>query len=225
MRRLATAVLLALAATACGSDAAPAEEVDGVELLAMSAAAMERVESARYEMERDGATVTVQGLTFDGAVGEYGAPDSARAILRMRAGDIAVELGTISIGPRTWVTSPLTGAWEELEPGTGFNPAMLFDPEQGWTPMLTTDISAVEYVGTDGDLQVVKGTLAGDRVAVLTAGVAAAQPVEMEIRLDREAMLLARLEFITVGDEGESSWVIRLSEYDRPVDIQAPNLG
>ena len=216
--------VLVTVAWGCGSEQ-PEATVDVTALLGSSAAAMVEVESASFEMRRTGAEVTVSGMVFDGAVGEYAAPDSARALLRVRAGDLAAELGTISIADRTWLTNPLTGRWEELEPGTGFNPAMIFDAEIGWRPLLTDDLSDAEYLGRSGGAHRVRGTVAGDRIAVLTAGIAAARPVVVDMEIDSDTGRLRRLHFDTEGDAGTSSWVIELSGYGEPVAIDPPAAG
>jgi hypothetical protein len=225
MRWIGPVAAALLLVAGCGSGERSGDDVDVAALLASASDAMAGVEAARFEIARDGAEVTVQGMTFDGARGEYAAPSSARAVLRVRAGDLAVELGTISIGEQTWLTNPLTGAWEELEPGTGFNPAVIFDPETGWKPLLTTDISDVEYLGASGGSHRVRGVVTGERIAVLTAGIADAQPVELDMRIDTGTDRLLRLDFATTGPEGESDWVIELSDYDRAVTIDPPAGG
>ncbi len=101
MRRLLP-IALALLAASCGGAPAPGA-LDPAPLLDGAVAAMAAVESARFEMTHEGAPVTVEGLEFDGAVGRYGAPASAEAVLRVRAGDIAVEMGVRASGASlTW---------------------------------------------------------------------------------------------------------------------------
>jgi hypothetical protein len=222
MRRLPILVL-ALAAAACGSgpDAAP---VDPALLLAQSRAAMAAVETASFEMTRAGAPVTIEGFEFSSAVGRYAAPASAEAVLRVRAGDITLEMGTISVGEHTWLTNPLTGRWEELTPGTGFNPAVLFDPEAGWTALLA-DLTDVAFVAAEDGTNHLTGTIPGERVEVLTAGIAEAQSVLLHLWLDASTGLIRRLELSTTGDAGVSDWVLTLSGYGEPVEIQPPAVG
>ena len=113
-------------------------------------------------MTRAGAPVTVEGLVFDSAVGRYGAPAAAEAVLRVHAGEIAVELGTVSIGDQTWLTDPLTGRWHELRAGSGFNPAVLFDPDFGWVALLT-DLTEVTLVEAGGDTHHLSGLVPAAR--------------------------------------------------------------
>ncbi len=225
MRYRLLLVALCILGTGCGDDEqAPLPTAD--EAIDQAAAAMTALESARFEMRSEGAPVTVSGLEFESAVGQYAAPTSAWAMLRLKAADLTVELGTISVGERTWLENPLTGRMEELNPGTGFNPALIFDAEVGWRPLLDTDLSSVTVLGTEGSgdelLWVVTGTVARDRIAVLTAGFAGQEDVPMRFWIRASTGHIVRLEFSTTGDAGVSDWAIELSEFNEPVTIEPP---
>jgi hypothetical protein len=214
---------LALLAAACGGgqEAAP---LDPAPLLERAETAMAAVETASFEMSRAGAPVTIEGFEFSSAVGRYAAPASAEAVLRVRAGDITVEMGTISVGERTWLTNPLTGRWEELAPGTGFNPAVLFDAAGGWVAMLA-DLQNPSFVSTEDGAHYLTGTLPPGRVEVLTAGFATAQSVAVDLWLDESSGHIRRLELSTTGGAGVSDWTIALSRYGEPVQIDPPVTG
>jgi hypothetical protein len=219
MRRLLLPAL-ALAAAACGAGP-DAPSPDPVRLLERSRTAMAAVETASFEMTRAGAPVTIEGFEFSSAVGRYAAPASAEAVLRVKAGDITVEMGTISVNERTWLTNPLTGRWEELTPGTGFNPAVLFDPETGWTALLA-DLTDVSLIATERGTHHLTGTIPGERVNTLTAGIAEAQSVLLHLWVDSSTGLIRRLELSTTGEAGASDWVLVLSDYGEPVQIEPP---
>ena len=219
MRRLLLPAL-ALAAAACGAGSAAAPPDPG-SLLEESWTAMAAVETASFEMTRSGAPVTIEGFEFASAVGRYAAPASAEAVLRVKAGDITVEMGTISVNERTWLTNPLTGRWEELTPGTGFNPAVLFDPETGWTALLA-DLTDVSLVATGQGTHHLTGNIPGERVNTLTAGIAEAQSVLLHLWLDDSTGLITRLELSTTGEAGVSDWVLVLTDYGEPVQIEPP---
>ena len=221
MRRLLLSALT-LALAACGDETAPA--LDANDLLDQARASMAAVETASFEMTRSGAPVTIEGFEFNSAVGRYAAPSSAEAVLQVRAGDITVQLGTISVAERTWLTNPLTGRWEELTPGTGFNPAALFDPQAGWVALLA-DLTGVSFVATEDDGHHLTATVPPARVETLTAGVAAAQSVPIDLWLDQSSGRIRRLELSTTGDAGVSDWSITLSGYGEPVEIEPPAAG
>jgi hypothetical protein len=214
------APVLALVATSCGGGPG-ATAPDPAQLIAGAIAAMQDVPSAHFEMTRSGAPVTVEGLLFDSAVGRYAAPAAAEAVLRMHAADVAVELGTVSIGDRTWLTDPITGRWHELRPGSGFNPAVLFDPAAGWVALLR-DLAGVIVVESEGGAHHLHGTVPPERVEALTAGLAPGQAVPMDLWLDAATRHIVRLEFSTVGDEGRSDWLIVMSDFGAAVQIDPP---
>lgn len=182
---------------------------------------MSAVEFAGFEMVTSRAPVVIQGLEFVSAEGDYAAPDSSRGILTMKASGLTVELATVSIGDRTWLTNPLTGAWEELPSGTGFNPAIVFGPE-GWVPLLTSDLSEAVISGVEDGEYVVTGTVASPRVEVLTAGVASDQNVDIVLHLDTTTRHITHAEFSTVDEAGTTDWVIDLFDFGEEVDIEAP---
>lgn len=214
-------VIVALLNAGCGGEQLVQDDIDPVGLLESSAIAMAELESASFQMERTGAPVTIERMTFDQAAGQYAAPNNARALLGMRAGDLVVELGTISTGGRTWLTNPLTGDWEVIDPDLAFNPALIFDPETGW-PAVLAEVSDPEYVGRAGDRHHVRGTVPGERIGTLMAGLAAPEPAVLEMQFDVESTRLVRVEFDTTGENGTSSWVIDLDAFDEPVQIEPP---
>lgn len=222
MRRIAPTIAAALLVAACGGTTDDPASAGPQELVDEAASVMATITSSSFTMERSGAPVEIEGMVFESARGEYAAPDSARAILSVRAGDLAVKLGTIAIGDRVWLTNPLTGAWEQLARGSGFNPAIVFDPHLGWVPLLTEDLTDLRDAGAADGARVVRGVVAASRVEFLTAGLVEAQSVEADIHIDADGGHIVRVEFTTGGETGESEWVIELGDFDAPVTIQAP---
>lgn len=214
-------IALALLVASCGAGAEPAPPPGAVR--ADASTAMAAVSSASFSIVRAGAPITISGLEFTSATGVYAAPDRARAVLEVKAGDVTARLGTIAVGEQVWLTDPVTGRWNALDPGTGFNPAVVFDPDVGWSAILGTDMTDAETAPHDGELVRLAGTVAADRVAVLTAGLAEPQPTEIEMLIERETWRLARVAFETSGPNGVSSWTIELSDYDQAADVEPPD--
>jgi len=224
--RLALLVATLLLASSCGGSGPTGEAPDLATLLDDAAAAMGGLESARFSMERRGAPVELAGLFFESAEGVYLAPDAAKAILRVKVADVPLDLGTIAIAERVWLTNPLTGGWEEIPEGTGFNIAVIFDPGVGWVPLLTDDLAGAEYrgFGSDGSGRryVVNGTIAAGRVSFLTAGLVEAQSVEADIWIDPVTGHITRVEFATVRGGDRTDWVIRMWDFDAPAAVDPP---
>lgn len=226
---LATALLAAACSSGSTESTAPATTTTlpaAEEILAEAAVTMEAVETLRYEIELSGAPITLLGVELRSARGQYLAPESSQAVLEAAIGGLTIELATIAVGGTSWLTNPLTGAWDEYTGSRAFNPAMIFDPELGWRPLLTTDLSGARLEEpVTGDSYVVTGTAAGARVEVLTAGLVDSQPVDMRFEIDRESAVVTKMEFSTVGEAGETLWVLDLSEFDEPVAISPPEVG
>ena len=218
-----SAIVFAVLVSACGGSGGSDEPLPPPEaLIASSAEAMGSVETASFKMERGGAPILISGLRFDSAEGIYVAPDSSRAVLEVKAGDLSVALATISIAERTWLTNPLTGEWEELTPGTGFNPSIVFDNSLGWVPLLTEDLSDPVVDSRRDGAYLMTGTVAAQRVDVLTAGLAGGADVPITLQLDVETGHILRAEFTTEGEEGASDWLIVLDDFDVPATVEPP---
>ncbi len=225
-RPLLAVAAVALAVTACGDagSGGPTIPADAEVILSEAVATMTAVETLTFELTRDGAPITVANLQFDAAEGEYAAPDSAQAVLKVEAAGISVEVATIAIGERVWITNPLSQQWEEFPAGTGFNPAIIFDAEVGWKPLLGDDLSAIELADerTGGGEYVITGTVAPERVEVLTARLVRDQAVEVELLIDAETAHVTRVAFDTTGEDGTSEWLLVLSDFGEPVSIEPP---
>ena len=224
-------IVLGLSAAACADDEAatttttvPPPTVD--EILTLATDAMEGAETLRYSIELDGAPITLLGVELRSAEGQYAAPNASRAQLRAGVGGLVVELATIAIGDTAWLTNPLTGNWDRYTGDRAFNPAIIFDPEIGWRPLLTEDFSdgvLVETREVDGsERYVLSGTVADQRVEVLTAGLVDAQPLTMTMEVESGTGYITRMEFPTLGEAGETVWTLDLSEFGDPVSIEPP---
>ncbi|MDX1691706.1 MAG: hypothetical protein R3290_11855 [Acidimicrobiia bacterium] len=216
MRR--TGLLLVIALAACGGGASqPVPPV--AEVVDRAATAMASVETASFSIERTGAPLQVAGLDFESASGVYLAPDRSRAVLEVRAGDVTARLGTIAIDDRVWLTDPITGDWSSIPPEDGFNAASVFE---AWPTILRDDLGGAA-VRREGGALVLTGTVAGERIATLTAGVAEPQVSEAVVRLDPDTHRIRTIEFSTEGPDGTSSWTIRLERYGEPVTVEPPS--
>lgn len=231
IRVVSFAVTLALVIAACGNGSGDdtTTTVDALptaaEILDEAAVTMQQVETLAYEIELSGAPITLLGVELRRASGEYAAPDSSRAVLGVAIGGLTIELGTIAIGGVSWVTNPLTNDWDEYTGSRAFNPAIIFDPALGWQPLLTQDISDARLVEpVQGDTYIVRGTAAGDRVEVLTAGLVESQPVSLELHIGRDTGLVTLMDFETEGETGRTRWVLQLSDFDLPVSISPPEV-
>ncbi len=210
---------LAVAGVSCGDGAAPVPSLE--EILTGAGAQFETLESVRFDIDVQGAPVYLDGaqtLEAREAAGQYAAPESFQAVVEATALGLGVELGAVSIGDRQWVTNPVTGGWEELPPGYGFDPLQLFDPVDGIGATLAGLDDAT--LADSGSRYHVQGTVGASRVRTLTAGLLEQEAVEIDLFIDPDSLHLLEVSF-EVGDP-PSMWTIGFSEFNEPVTIDPP---
>jgi lipoprotein LprG len=190
---------------------------------------MQALQSAHFAISRGGGPVYLDAdetLVFSAAQGDYAAPDAVSAEVTVAGPGVALAVYTIAVGPDQWITNPLSGAWEKLPPGWGFNPAILFDPQLGWQPLLNQDISNVELVGLvqeeEQSLYHIRAEATGERIQAVTGGlVRGDEPIEVEIWLDPATNRVHRLHFLTPSAAEEpAEWTLEFSQFNNPVNIQ-----
>ena len=217
---------------ACNRTAAPTD-LPPQEIVARAAARMAGLPGFRFAIDRSGAPAFVdpdQTISFGGAVGDYVAPDRARATMRVILPGLVTELNVISIGAVQWETNVATGQWDELPPNWGFNPAVLFDQEVGLPTILAEDLTEVTLVGTETvegvGLYLLTGTVAGERPFRLSNGLIGPEPLEAQLWVAPETFELHRLVVTeaTAGEAEPSVWQIEFSEFGRVVEIEPPVL-
>ena len=218
--------------SACGDSGPTGDEPlpDVGPLLTDTATAMLGISSVGYSIEPKGGPVFFNlglDLEFIEGSGSYAAPSSAESQLRLKVGGALFEVMSIAIGEQVWVTEPLTGSWNQLGTGSGFNPAILFDNETGIAQLLSEDLSDGAVAGVVGhsgrDHYQVTGTVSGERVETITFGLAGGQSVPIVLLIDTETMLISNAAFSTVSDSLTTDWSLDFFDYDEPVTIEPPN--
>ncbi|MEW5985842.1 MAG: LppX_LprAFG lipoprotein [Chloroflexota bacterium] len=225
-------LLLLLLLPACNTPPTPTPTPtpDPAAILRQAGEAMQGLQSVHFVITRTGGPAYLdeaQQLLFSAAEGDYAGPDAIQARLTVQGPGLTVVMNTIAVGDRQWVTNPLTQRWEKLPEGFGFNPAVLFDPELGWRPLLNEDVSnltPVDEVELNGQGALKIGaTAAGERVRAITAGIVGDQPVNLEVWLDPTTFYVLQLQFTTATPTGEAAdWLLTFSAFNEPVNIEAP---
>ncbi len=213
---------LALVAVACGGSSAA--ELPLEEALATAGSQFDSLTSVRFSIMVDGVPVFFDDdgtLAATSADGQYSAPGSFQAVVDVTAFGLSTQLGAISVGADRWITNPVTGDWELLAFDVGFNPLVLFDPDEGvGATVQQLDATLIEF----GDRYHIQGEVGGPTVKVLTAGLVAEGELDVDLFIDAESLQIVELSFDVAGAEGVSEWTIEFSEFDKPVTIEPPEL-
>ena len=238
MRHLALFTLLIALLAGCGSPAPatptaePTPTPDPRTVLRQVGTAMQALTSTEFTITRSGGPVFMDAeglLRINQATGRYAAPDMAEAAVRLSVPGSNIAVQTVAMGEVQWITNFLNGEWEQLPPGWGFNPAILFSAEEGWRPLLdenVTDVVLVPQEALDGRTYLrLDVTVAGERVSNLTANVVnIGEPVRLRLWVDPATYLIGQAQFNTPAQRGDvpAEWLLQFQNFNAPVTITPP---
>lgn len=210
-----------------GGEDAESLDIDGV--LSLAADAMSNVDTVLFTIDLEGADVFLDDnglMGFRMAEGRFAAPSSADAVIAVNARGLATEVGAVAIDGEAWITNPLTGDWEPAPEAFTFDPALLFDPEVGFSDLLANGLTNPELVSAEPD---------ADQRYHITAGVDPVRVVALtgnliddvdnvELWVDAASGFLTEMTFDAGIDAGGTSWQLLLTDYGSAVTIIEPDL-
>lgn len=232
VHRVAVVLMACALLAGCGGEEAIETTLapDLPTLLGSAAVTMGEVDSVHFTFALSGAPVFIDtaGLVaFVDAEGRYVAPDLADALITVKAAGISTQIGAVAFEGETYLTNPFSGGWEPTPDNFGFDPATLFDPDEGWRPLFAGGLSDATYVGLeeiDGEpFHHVNGVGEAARIKVITATLVE-EPTELDIWLSPIDASVRRVTFDTTLDGAVSSWQLDLDGYGETYTIDRPDL-
>jgi hypothetical protein len=169
-----------------------------------------------------------QTLALKRAEGDLVRPDQMRGIVKVSSFGAVVEMAVIGLGDDQYITNPLNQQWVKLPPDYGwyFDPTLIFDPEYGIGPILN---EAVWAFGADEEIEDqphrrLHGQLPAELILPLTAGMIGAGEVMMDAWVGQQDAYVRRIQIVELESDPEdpTHWLIEFSDFDEPVDIEAP---
>jgi hypothetical protein len=169
-------------------------------------------------------------LVLKRAEGDLLRPDRVRAIVKISSFGVLSEVAILGLGDDQYITNPLSQQWEKVPPGQGwyFDPALLFDPENGIESILSetawTFCAEGEIAGQTH--YCLHGRLSGERVSPLTSGMVGSGVVAVDVWVGRRDVYVRRIQIVELDSDPEdpTQWLIEFSAFDQPVDIEPPPL-
>jgi lipoprotein LprG len=125
-----SAGLVACSSSGGGDQPSPSELPAAAGLLKSSAAAMRKVESARFQLSGKG---SIQGVEVDSAEGTVTSDGRAQGSVKVVEQGSLAELDLVVVGNDIWIKGP-TGSYAKLPPGAAgavFDPSLILSPDRG----------------------------------------------------------------------------------------------
>ena len=190
---------------------------------------MALLESFRFDMgHRNGGTPIADGLVVKEVVGDVVKPDMLKLSWEGTFQAFFVRAQVVTLEGETYITDPITGRWGTISGDV--NPLGFFDPAQGIASIMS-DLTGMYLVGVEtlGDVATyrMKGELPSRSLAPLLGTVAPDLMVDTEAWIGLEDMYLHQVVFrgvVTPDDADDIKRTIKLSNFNQPVDIEAPPL-
>jgi len=204
------------------------------EIVTRVADRMRELSGFHFLIERSGAPTFLnpeQAIAFRRAEGDFEAPDKAQATVRIIGPGLVAEVEIISIGEIQWETNLLTGAWQELPPNWGFNPALLFDKAIGIQAILDSDLQAITLAGFDEleelpglALYRLEGEVLGEKLHDLSFGMMGPDSMTVQLWVKPETFELYRMQITDSRPDADepSVWQIDFWDFDQPLEIFPP---
>ena len=201
------------------------------EILAGAAEQLEDTESMAFTMEIEGTTYVdgAESIRLEGAEGVMQRPDRVDVTFTAEVlGMQQISIRMITIGEEAWITDIVTGKWVTSPPEFGYNPAVLYDPDDGLAPLMEqmTEKNLEGSEKIDGrDAWHVSAEVDGDVISKMTSGTMSGSSQSVELWIDKETSDILRIKIAEPTDEDiedPATWILTLSKHNEDVTIENP---
>lgn len=218
----------------CGGVAAPPTPTPTPDPRALASAigqATQNSQSAHFRITLTGKPVALDAggvTTLNSIEGDLRRPDAVLSVLNITLGNAIGEIRTVSLAGKQYTTNPITRQWMCLQPGSTFDPAVLFAPDIGIEALLANQFADVTLVGIE-DLNGrphyhLRGTLPAEQLRTISLNLLGAGPVAADLWADQATMRASRVVLVDTATDAAnpSTWTLEFSEYDKTVDVREP---
>jgi hypothetical protein len=223
-------ILIALlTVSSCASGDNGDGDLSADEIVENAAERFENTESAHFELEIDGTIgIDDQGMIQLGSVtGEIERPSNARADASVVFGGSSVSLEMIASDGEMFMRNLLTGDWERAPSDLQYDPARIFDEEEG----VGSIIEQLEDVSIEGEDSVggtdawhLTGQVDTAAVRQLAGDFFEGDTLDVDIWIATDDYRLLRVELHDTDADEPMSWQLSLTNHDEAVEITPPEL-
>lgn len=188
-----------------------------------------KTETAHFKLAVDGDAYidNAQSIKLLSAEGDIKRPDAVKADAKIDVQITQANISLIAIGDRAWMTNFLSGKWEAAPADFSYNPAILFDDQNGIKPILA-GLRNPERQGdetvNDRKAHKVTGTVDEQTVDRVTSGSIKGDAIDVTVWVDAKTNDLLRVTLKEPDSVREKpvEWTLDLSKQGEAVDIQPP---
>jgi hypothetical protein len=202
-------------------------EPTALELLSAAANHLSSAQSLRFSIERQGEPIVIPIPLFEvtviEATGDYQAPGNVHAIIKTQVGDSQPEADALwRDGQSYFKLPPFLVDYIPLDLGDSFDVPAIFSTNLGIPALLlklnNVNVGSVEEI--DGEnVYRITGTANGEDLTGLTGVPLAPGEAAIEAWVSKDARELVR---IIITESDGNAWVIKLFDYNQPVEIPTP---
>ncbi len=236
-------LIMMLALTACGDSPTTAPSSTAVpptatiappsaqDIAKQSADKLTAADSLHFNfLVKQGKAQIIQSVDVKSADGDYSKPDKYTAALKVGVLGGKLDASTVGVGSKQWVIiKGFKDSWTELPAGSGFNAAVLFDPQKGIGPTVqkAQDLKLAGSETIDGvDCWHIQGVSSGPDIAAIIPFSAGKNDVAFDLWSGKQDMLTREVLFKEKtpdpADPNGSIWELHFSNFNKAVTITPP---
>jgi hypothetical protein len=232
VRSIAILSALLLLLTACGGDTSNSldEDIAVDELLRNASERLAETDAMRFRMDVEGETRidpagTIRLLNAEGSMAR---PNKVDVQFQVKALGQTASIRMITIGEESWTTDLITGRWVTAPSEFGYNPAVLYNNQNGLGPVMgkIDNPELVDIEEVDGTRAYhVHGTASEGVMNPLTSGTMEGDRIGLDLWIDGETWDLVRVvvkEPASPDVDNPATWTMILSDHNKQIDIESP---
>ena len=187
---------------------------------------MTTLKSFHFKMTHEvGATEFLPGLNVEAVSGDVQPPELLAAEFVGMFGAFPIRSMLVAVGKDNYLTNPLTGVWEQIEPTV--NLGGFFNTSEGMASLLEkmTNVDFLSDPGLDSSNYEIKGDLSTVHLGSLLGETLENGSVVVEASINKNDFALNKIKFIGQAKVSDIDGTIRLVTMDKfnvPVEIEVP---